>query len=127
MLSTDTTQDLKDRSYSLAVADQSSDDGAMLSTDIIQDLRDRSYSLAANDQSSDDGATLSTNTAQYPRDRNYSSAAVDQSSDDGESHLSHALENGEQLFEEDDMESAFPANSKSGCVESNTDEISQQT
>ncbi|XP_049379428.1 K(+) efflux antiporter 3, chloroplastic [Solanum stenotomum] len=126
-LLTDTTQDLRDRSYSLAAADQSSDDGATLSTDIIQDLRDRSYSLAADDQSSDDCAMLSTDTAQDPRDIIYSLAAADQSSDDGESHPSHALENGEQLFEEDDMESAFPANSKSGCVESNTDEISQQT
>ncbi|KAL3324450.1 hypothetical protein AABB24_038544 [Solanum stoloniferum] len=126
-LLTDTTQDLRDRSYSLAAADQSSNDGATLSTDIIQDLRDRSYSLAADDQSSDDCAMLSTDTAQDPRDIIYSLAAADQSSDDGESHPSHALENGEQLFEEDDIESAFPANSKSGCVESNTDEISQQT
>lgn len=71
--------------------------------------------------------TQSTDTTQDLRDISYSLAAADQSSDDGESHPSHALENGEQLFEEADMEKAFPATSKSGGVESDTDEISQQT
>ncbi|XP_055833240.1 K(+) efflux antiporter 3, chloroplastic isoform X2 [Solanum dulcamara] len=126
-LLTDTTQDLRDRSYSLAAADQSSDDGAMLSTDTTQDLRNRSYSLAAADQSFDGGVTLSTDTTQDLRDRCYSLASANQSSDNGESHPSHDLENGEQLFEDDDMESAFPANSRRDGVESDAGEISQQT
>ncbi|MCD7470373.1 hypothetical protein HAX54_010166 [Datura stramonium] len=71
--------------------------------------------------------TQSTDRTQDLRDRSCSLAGADQSSDDGESHPSHALENGEQLFEEADMEKAFPATSKSGGVESDTDEISQQT
>ncbi|XP_059289965.1 K(+) efflux antiporter 3, chloroplastic isoform X1 [Lycium ferocissimum] len=61
-------------------------------------------------------------TTQDLRDKSCSLAAADQSSDDDGSHPSHALENGEQLFEEADMENAFPANLKS-----DTDEISQQT
>ncbi|PHT34391.1 K(+) efflux antiporter 3, chloroplastic [Capsicum baccatum] len=70
---------------------------------------------------------LSTDTIQDRSDSSYNLAAADQSSDDGENHPSHALENGEQLFEEADMENAFPANSNSGGVESDTDEIPQQT
>lgn len=72
-------------------------------------------------------STLSTDTTRDLRDTSYSLAAADQSSNDGESHPSHSLENGELLFEEADRENAFPANSKSGGVESDTDEISQQT
>ncbi|KAK4375095.1 hypothetical protein RND71_005772 [Anisodus tanguticus] len=71
-------------------------------------------------------STRINDTTQNLRDKSYSSAAADQSSDDDESHPSHALENGEQLFEEAEMENAFPANSRSGGVESDTDEISQQ-
>ncbi|PHT68368.1 K(+) efflux antiporter 3, chloroplastic [Capsicum annuum] len=70
---------------------------------------------------------LSTDTIQDRSDSSYNLAAADQSSDDGENHPSHALENGEQLFEEADIENAFPANSNSGGVESDTDEIPQQT
>ncbi|CAN4119816.1 unnamed protein product [Withania somnifera] len=69
---------------------------------------------------------LSTDTTQDVRDKSYSLAAADQSSDDVESHPSHSLENGEQMFEDADMENAFPAHSNSGGVESDTDEISQQ-
>ncbi|XP_060216197.1 K(+) efflux antiporter 3, chloroplastic isoform X2 [Lycium barbarum] len=66
--------------------------------------------------------TRINDTTQDLRGKSCSLAAADQSSDDDESHPSHALENGEQLFEEADMENAFPANLKS-----DTDEISQQT
>ncbi|KAK4341276.1 hypothetical protein RND71_039777 [Anisodus tanguticus] len=74
--------------------------------------------------------TLSTrinDTTQDLRDISYSLVAADQSSDDDESHPSHDVENGEQLSEEAEMENAFPANSRSGGMECDTDEISQQT
>lgn len=63
-------------------------------------------------------------------DKSYSSdAAADESSDDGEGNPSpsHDFENETQLFEEADIENAFPANSEGGGMESDTGEISHLT
>nr|XP_033513576.1 K(+) efflux antiporter 3, chloroplastic-like isoform X5 [Nicotiana tomentosiformis] len=59
-------------------------------------------------------------TTQDLMDRSYSSAAADESSDDGEGNPSRAFENENQLFEEADMENAFPANLEGGGMESDT-------
>nr|XP_009608240.1 K(+) efflux antiporter 3, chloroplastic-like isoform X2 [Nicotiana tomentosiformis] len=66
-------------------------------------------------------------TTQDLMDRSYSSAAADESSDDGEGNPSRAFENENQLFEEADMENAFPANLEGGGMESDTGEISHLT
>nr|XP_009608243.2 K(+) efflux antiporter 3, chloroplastic-like isoform X6 [Nicotiana tomentosiformis]XP_018628366.2 K(+) efflux antiporter 3, chloroplastic-like isoform X6 [Nicotiana tomentosiformis] len=62
-------------------------------------------------------------TTQDLMDRSYSSAAADESSDDGEGNPSRAFENENQLFEEADMENAFPANLEGGGMESDTENL----
>ncbi|XP_009759003.1 K(+) efflux antiporter 3, chloroplastic [Nicotiana sylvestris] len=65
-------------------------------------------------------------TTQDLMDKSYSSdAAADESSDDGEGNPSpsHDFENETQLFEEADIENAFPANSEGGGMESDTEDV----